>query len=455
MDEQPTGHYPLDRGTAARDSGPASHAVRRGAPPRHAAGAREGWYTTVGPEPDPVYSPLAGSPEPLEYEEADPGIPDPRPWYPRDDDAPEQRLPRRVPPALRRRPRRRFPRWLPVAGAGVIVLIVAVAVVIAHGGTPAAQLAGRGTAAGAGNGSAAPGTGLQPVITRKAAQQVLARFTSVNNEANKQYDNTLLATIEGGSSYVMDTGTYRMARVTDPKASQYAPFGPQQAVYYIPRQPAGAYPHFFVVKVANADLASPQHVTFTQYLLFAQAAPGGPWKDVIEPNVFSAARPAPAIAVDAQGYAQQVSVTGNPGGLSTAPAKIQADTISWLDREAAAGADPANAGSLADLRDVIFWRDHLPSGTVTDTHVAGPGPAFGLRTAGGGAIFFYSLTARLELTAPPGDTFRVEIPGYYSSSQTLQSAAVGYIEQFAAFDPPRGNGSPRVVADYSSIAERG
>jgi hypothetical protein len=29
----------------------------------------------------------------------------------------------------------------------------------------------------------------------------------------------------------------------------------------------------------------------------------------------------------------------------------------------------------------------------------------------------------------------VEIPGYYSSSQTLQSAAAGYIEQFAAFDP--------------------
>ena len=70
-------------------------------------------------------------------------------------------------------------------------------------------------------------------------------------------------------------------------------------------------------------------------------------------------------------------------------------------------------------------------------------------------MFFYALTARLELTAPPGDTFRVEIPGYYSSSQTLQSAAVGFIEQFAAFDPPRGNGSPRVVADYSSIAGRG
>ena len=342
-----------------------------------------------------------------------------------------------------------------MAGGGVIVLIAAVAVVIAHRETTPAQVAGQGTAAGAGHGGATPAAGLQPVITRKGAQQVLARYTSINNQANRLRDNALLATIEGGSSYVMDTGTYRMDRVTDPQDSEYVAFGPQTAAYYIPRQPAGAYPHFFVVKVAYADLASPQHVTGTGYLLFAQTGPGAPWKNVIEPYVFSAARPAPAIAVDAHGYAQQVSMTGTPGGLGTAPGQIQPDTISWLDKEAAAGADPADAGSLADLRDVIFWRGQLPSGTVSDKHVAGPGPAFGLRTAGGGAIFFYSLTARLELAPPPGDTFRVEIPGYYSSSQALQSAAVGYIDQFAAFDPPHGKGGPRVVADASSIAERG
>ena len=34
-------------------------------------------------------------------------------------------------------------------------------------------------------------------------------------------------------------------------------------------------------------------------------------------------------------------------------------------------------------------------------------------------------------------------------------STVGYIEQFAAFDPPRGKGGPRVVADVSSISERG
>ena len=214
------------------------------------------------------------------------------------------------------------------------------------------------------------------------------------------------------------------------------------------------WPHFFAVRVRYADLDSPPHVTGTGYLVFAQASPGAPWKDVIEPYLITAVTPAPAIAVDAQGYAQPVSITSG-SGLSAALGQIQPDTIMWLDREAAAGADPADTGGLSDLRDVIFWRGELPSGTVTNTHTAGPGPAFGLRTEGGGALFFYSLDVRLRLLPPPGDTCRVTIPGYYSPSQALRSATAGYIEQFAAFDPARGKGGPRAVAAASSIAGRG
>jgi hypothetical protein len=296
---------------------------------------------------------------------------------------------------------------------------------------------------------------MQPVITRKAAQQVLARYATVSNQANWSRNDALLSAVEGGSSYVMDAGAYRMQRVTDPANRDYSAFKPDRPIFYIPRQPATSWPHFFVVKAVHADPASPQHVTCTGYLLFAQASPGAPWKDVLEPDAFPGGGQIPPIAVDAQGYAQQVSLTGNVGGLSAPPAQIQPDTVRWLDGNAAAGADPANAGNLADLRDVLFWRSRLPSGTVTDKHLPGPGHAFALRTTDSGAIIFYSLTARLKLTPPPGDAFRVEIPGYYSPAQTLNSATVGYVEQFAASDPPRGHGGPRVVADISSIAERG
>jgi hypothetical protein len=349
---------------------------------------------------------------------------------------------------------RRFPWWAIAAGAAVVALVAAAVTTIAHGnGITARPAAGQapGTTASPGHTRSA----VQPVITRKAAWQVLAEYTKVNNHANWSRDSALLSTIEAGSSYVMDTGAYRAQRVTDPANRDYVAFGPEKAVFYIPRQPARSWPHFFVARVAYADLASPQHVTGTGYLLFTQASPGARWKDVLEPDVFPATGQAPQIAVNARGYAQEVSLAGNADGLSAPPAQIKPDTIRWLDAAAAAGADPADAGNLADLRDVQFWRRQLPDGTVTDKHFTGPWRAFGLRTTDGGAIFFYALTAKLELLPPPGDSLRVEIPGYYTPGQTLQSATVSYVEQFAAADPPRHRGGPRVVADVSSIAERG
>jgi hypothetical protein len=79
------------------------------------------------------------------------------------------------------------------------------------------------------------------------------------------------------------------------------------------------------------------------------------------------------------------------------------------------------------------------------------GPVFGLKTVGGGALMFYGLTARLSLAPPPGGTFELGIPGYYSSGLILTSATIRYVDQFAAYIP-RGPASPRVVADASGIA---
>jgi len=46
---------------------------------------------------------------------------------------------------------------------------------------------------------------------------------------------------------------------------------------YIPREPSGVYPHWFVVRVRYAGLASPWHATGAGYVLFAQAAKGVGW----------------------------------------------------------------------------------------------------------------------------------------------------------------------------------
>ena len=81
---------------------------------------------------------------------------------------------------------------------------------------------------------------------------------------------------------------------------------------------------------------------------------------------------------------------------------------------------------MADLRDEAYFSGKLPTGsTDTDKHSTwGRGRVFALKTVGGGVLAFYALTAQLTLAPPPGQTFKVGISGFYSSSQTLTSATV-------------------------------
>ena len=289
-----------------------------------------------------------------------------------------------------------------------------------------------------------------PAITRTGAERVLTDYWRVNNAANQSRSDALLATIEAGSSYTMDAGAYQMSRVTDPSNSQYAPFTAENAVYYIPRQPAGVYPRWFAARITYATLASPQHVTGAGYVLFLQDAKDAAWKNVLEPYLLSSAGPAPFIETDAQGYAIQAALT-SAAGLTAPPGQIPQLTAQSLDGESATLKNP---GNLADLRDQAYFQSRLPAGSaVTDRHGTS-GLVFALKTVGGGALVFYHLIARLSLTPPPGQTINPGIPGYYSSSQALTSAAVDYADQFASYIPA-GSASPAVVADASGITGQG
>jgi hypothetical protein len=381
----------------------------------------------------------------------------------------------------RHRRERRFPGRLIGGAVLILAAITAITVVVVprHGaarpspagdpaaGNPAAGTSQRGPGASAGPaGTATPATGADgaaagaaapaagaAAITRTEAQRILSRYWRINNLANQQRSSALLGTIEAGSSYRLDTGAYRFQRAASPSGRGYVPFAPVRAAYYIPRQSArSGWPHWFAAAVTYAALARPQHATGSGYLLFTQASPGAAWKEVLEPYTLTGSGPGPVIATDAQGYALAVSKAAD-SGLAIAPGQIGPVTAAALDGTGpAALTGPAN---LADLRDQAFWHSRLPAGsTVTDRHLPASGPVFGLRTVNGGALLFYPVTARLTLAPPAGQTFQLTIPGYYSPSQTLTSARVGYIEQFATYDPPRGKDVPRITADASSIAAR-
>jgi len=279
-------------------------------------------------------------------------------------------------------------------------------------------------------------------LTMAQAQQVLAAYTTANNTANAQRSDSLLATIETGSSYAIDAGLYRLQGAEN--AATYPAFRPQRAQYYIPRETG--YPRWFVVQVANAELAAPAKITGTEYLLFTQARAGAPWQNAVEPYLLSGAA-APAVSLGTDGLATPVTAAM---ALSVPVGQIAQVTASSLD-----GAGPLpNPGNLADVMDRGFWQGKLPASSVTDAHTPS-GPVYGLRTSDGGALLFYADAAELTLTAPTGEAMHLTIPGFYSPSQSLTRAGVGYLEQFATYDPPSGSAGLRVVADYSGITSSG
>ena len=156
-------------------------------------------------------------------------------------------------------------------------------------GGPAAPAgaAGRAGASGAGTAQRATGgTGQgQPVITRAAAQRVLTAYTAANNQANKLREDSLLGAIETGSSYQMDAGGYQFLRASDPAGADYAPMELTDPAFYIPREAASVYPHWFVAKVTYVYPQNPANAPGPGYVLFTQASPGAAWKDALEPNI--------------------------------------------------------------------------------------------------------------------------------------------------------------------------
>jgi hypothetical protein len=350
----------------------------------------------------------------------------------------------------------RPPRWLILGVSAVTAAAVGFGVVVlahrGHQSLPSSALPSATTAPktpktpkARGGALASPATTSRPPLTSAQAQQVLANYTTSNNSANAQSSTTQLAAVEGGSSLAIDSGIYAAQRAGH--AAPYPPYHSAALNYYIPLEPPATYPHWFAVRVANAELSSPGKVFNTEYMVFTQAAAGAPWLDSVEPFSLPSAA-VPPVALDGNGYATAVSSSGTPLALS--PAAASTMTATALDSGAGQPADP---GNLADEQNLASFKKSLPSNTsITSSHSASTDPAFGLRTTDGGALLFYDVAARLTLTAAPGSTLGVSIPGFVSPGSHPAELTLNYLDQFATVDPPAASGThPQVIADYSGL----
>ena len=342
-----------------------------------------------------------------------------------------------------------IPVALAVAGAAVGAAIVMFALGHARpaGRTGSPNSGASSSAGAAGAASATAGAGPSP-LTLASAKGVLSRYTTANNNANARRSAATLATVETGGSYAIDAALYTVQAADG--AAPYAAFTPVAATYYIPQAEPADGTRWFVVQVSNAFSANPNKVTSTEYLLFTQAASGGPWQNAVEPYLLAGAN-APQVAVGGNGLATAVSATAT--SLAVAPGELAERTAAAIDGTGT-GVTVAEPGALADRTDEAFWRGKLPTATVTDAHAAATGAegqTFALRTTDGGALVFYTDAAELAITPPAGSVIHLTVPGLYSPAQALSRAGLGYLDQFAADDPAAGAGTPRVVADYSGI----
>jgi hypothetical protein len=283
-------------------------------------------------------------------------------------------------------------------------------------------------------------------LTLAAAEGVLATYTTLNNSANAERSDSELAMIETGGSYAVDAGVYTIGRAAG--QPPYPAFAPVTATYYIPQAEPADGPRWFVARVANAFSAHPKKVTSTEYLLFTQSAPGRAWRNAVEPYLLTGAN-APQIAIGGNGLAQAMSVTAT--SLAAAPGQLARLTAASLDGTGSAVSVPAPS-ALPDRVQQKLWQATLPNASVTDAHAAVTGTVgqtFALLTTNGGALVFYTDAANLTITPPTGSMLRLTVPGFYSAADPVTRAGLAYLDQFAAYDPPQGAGSPIVIADYS------
>jgi hypothetical protein len=353
----------------------------------------------------------------------------------------------------------------------------------------AAALAG-GLAAGCSAGSTHSGAGAAgagPALTAAAARQVFAAYVAAEARATSPASaSPLLALVTGTERAVLRAalslhggsvpggsaaGAYSSSLTVEPGLGRPAYGSP---TFFLPE--ASGYPRFFVASVTRTlrgttgaargatevgDVRMP--ADGPELMLFSQASSGARWL-LASVSQLAAGVVVPALARDASGYiptlplsdpsllakpdeagALQAAVVDD--GQQSAAVKVVADgpLTTGLYEGAADHAD----GTRAPRGDVYQWE---LEGTSS--------PEFTLRTAGGGALVFYTMTLNTTVAVPgvinkanpvrPGPAIQVPLTvkmllrqGQPAPRKELQSQQT---LSFAAVDPLPGSAKLQVIA---------
>ena len=272
----------------------------------------------------------------------------------------------------------------------------------------------------------------------------------------------------------METGP-RRAYDAASDSSEPAYLANPALAFYLPEH--SGYPHFFVVGVTrkpasgySAGAAAPVSVDGAEVdpfgpelLLFEQARAGQPWLLASTANL-AVGETLPKLATDSAGYVQ--TVPPSAAALLARPDEVGAFQAAVVDDGPASPATRAVAdGQLTTglYRGALGRADGLqaPPGDIYQWELTGTSyPEFALRTAGGGALVFYTMALDVAIAVPgyiakadpvrPGPPILVPV----SVRRLLpagQAAPLIHLQteqllSFAAIDPPPAAGKIRVIA---------
>jgi hypothetical protein len=316
-------------------------------------------------------------------------------------------------------------------------------------------------------GTASHGAPGRPAITLAQARQVWDRYDAVIR-------TQVITAGLPAPALSLETGPRHAYDAANDSAG-LAPPAYTAPAFYLPGQ--SGYPHFFVVAVTrkpasgysagagvqvSADGAE-VHPFGPELLLFEQARAGARW--LLASTVSLAAGEAlPALPTDGAGYIQTVAPSA--ATLLAQPGEVGAFQAAVVDDGPASPATRAVAdGQLTTglYQGALSRADGLraPPGDIYQWELKGTSyPEFALRTAGGGALVFYTMALDTTIAVPgyidkagpvrsgppiqvPANVRRLLPAGQPAPLIDLQSEQ---LLSFAATDPPATGGKIRVIA---------
>ncbi|GAB2784699.1 hypothetical protein [Streptomyces daliensis] len=307
--------------------------------------------------------------------------------------------------------------------------------------------------------SATAGATGRPLLSRKAAREVVDHYVEVNNKANARQDAKLLSTVEGGALFARSEAGYKQFDTLSKKEKEgyLVPFTYEDVSFHIP-----AKGDWF------AATARVDHSKQRRLLVFDRTGPEtaegkrGGWKLTA---VAFLEEKLPRVVEGADGAAAVADTGEAPGEAPLAPDRLpSAVTDLYVTGGEKAGAKLARTKPVRRALKIHRERDEVLAEMGVRKRFVADEPedrrAYALRTADGGVLAVVPVAHTVELTARSGERGKGGKASVTPSSaeavydgSARRTITDDHLGQAVAHLPP--SGAPRVLgADYAMINSR-